>query len=217
MQEAQRLAKASGMKGKIPQTSGAASTKPNDLHPALDQGNSINVPLGTNNSSGPSTTQRGKSSSAPLQYDDAKKLAKRNKGSIIHRTAAQKQMALFSHLPQYERESSLSLNVGFSSTEVVHPAILNLGLNYAEGRICGSNARTIAMLQAFKAIIRDYKTPENKMLNRDLDKKLRGAIQFLIDCRPHSISMGNAIRYVRNIIAQLSPDYSEEDAKGKLS
>ncbi len=41
-------------------------------------------------------------------------------------------MPLFSHLPQYEHESSLSLHlqVGFSSEEL-HPAIVRLGLKYA--------------------------------------------------------------------------------------
>lgn len=102
-------------------------------------------------------------------------------------------MALFSHLPQYERESSLSLNVGFSSDEI-HPAILTLGLKYAEGKITGANARCVALLTALKEVVTDYKTPDDKMLIRDLDKKLRPLIQFLIDCRPHSIGMGNAIR-----------------------
>ncbi|DAZ97786.1 TPA: hypothetical protein N0F65_009532 [Lagenidium giganteum] len=147
-----------------------------------------------------------------LQYDDAKKMAKRSKESVVVRTRAQKQVALFSHLPQYERESSLSLNIGFSNKEI-HPSVLSLGLKYAEGKVSGGNARCIAMLTAFKDVIADYVTPPNKLLRRDLDKSLRPLIQYLIDCRPHCISMGNAIRSVRNIIATVSPDLNDEEAK----
>ncbi|EQC40775.1 hypothetical protein SDRG_01846 [Saprolegnia diclina VS20] len=149
---------------------------------------------------------------ARMQYDDPKKVARYSKGSVIQRTQAQKQVTLFSHLPQYERESSLSLNVGFSKTEI-HPAILSLGLKYAEGKIAGGNARCIAMLTAFQEVIKDYHAPPDKGLRRDLDKSLRPLIQFLIDCRPHSIGMGNAIRYVRNVIATIDVTKNDEEAK----
>lgn len=150
-----------------------------------------------------------------LQYDDAKKIAKRSKASVVVRTQAQKHVPLFSHLPQYERESSLSLNVGFSNKEI-HPAVLSLGLKYAEGKISGGNARCIAMLNAFKEVIADYVTPVNKLLSRDLDKSLRPLIQYLIDCRPHCISMGNAIRSLRSIISTTSPELSDDEAKKQI-
>jgi len=35
----------------------------------------------------------------------------------------------------------------------VHPAVLQLGLQYANGSIAGGNARCLAMLVAFKAVI----------------------------------------------------------------
>ena len=34
----------------------------------------------------------------------------------------------------------------------IHPAILKLGLQYAEGVICGSNARCMALLAALKQV-----------------------------------------------------------------
>ncbi|TYZ65928.1 hypothetical protein PybrP1_002282 [[Pythium] brassicae (nom. inval.)] len=151
-------------------------------------------------------------SGARLQYDDAKRVAKRSKASVVVRTQAQKQVPLFSHLPQYERESSLSLNVGFSNKEL-HPSVLALGLKYAEGKIAGGNARCVAMLTAFKHVIADYVTPLNKVLSRDLDKALRPLIQYLIDCRPHCISMGNAIRSLRSIISTTPPELSDDEAK----
>jgi hypothetical protein len=51
------------------------------------------------------------------QHDDSKSAAKKSKSSVIHRTKTQKKVALFSHLPQYESESSLSLNIGFSKVQ----------------------------------------------------------------------------------------------------
>ncbi|ETO77224.1 hypothetical protein F444_07550 [Phytophthora nicotianae P1976] len=151
-----------------------------------------------------------------LQYDDAKKIARRSKAAVVVRTQAQKQVEMFSHLPQYERESSLSLNVGFSNKEEVHSAVLALGLKYAEGKISGGNARCIAMITAFQQVIDDYVTPQDKQLRRDLDKRLRPLIQYLIDCRPHGIGMGNAIRRLRRVIGSTPPELSEEEAKRRI-
>lgn len=160
----------------------------------------------------PKPTKKTESAAPRLQYDDAKKIARRSKGSVVVRTQAQKQVEMFAHLPQYERESSLSLNVGFSNKEI-HPSILSLGLKYAEGKLSGGNARCVAMLTAFKDVVADYVTPPNQLLHRDLDKCLRPLIQYLIDCRPHSVSMGNAIRSLRNIVGTTSPELSESEAK----
>ncbi|KAI9920059.1 hypothetical protein PsorP6_015818 [Peronosclerospora sorghi] len=151
-----------------------------------------------------------------LQYDDAKKMARRAKAAVVVRTQAQKQVEMFAHLPQYERESSLSRNVGFSTKEDVHAAVLALGLKYAEGRIAGSNARCIAMMTALGQVIDEYVTPPDHQLRRDLDKRLRPLIQYLIDCRPHGVGMGNAIRSLRHVIASMPPDATDDDAKRQI-
>lgn len=133
------------------------------------------------------------------------------------RTALQKQVPLFSHLPQYERESSLSLKlkVGFSSEEI-HPAILRLGLQFASGSISGSNSRCVAMLTAFKQFISDYQTPPAKVMRDDLLSKLKPLVRFLIDSRPQSISMGNAIRYLKLRISKVPLSMEESQAKAQL-
>ena len=46
-------------------------------------------------------------------------------------------------------------------------------------------------------VMQDYKTPESKELARDLTAQLNVCIQFLVECRPLSISMGNAIKYLK--------------------
>ena len=39
-----------------------------------------------------------------------------------------------------------------SSYATIHPAVVKLGLQYSYGVICGSNARCVAMLAAFKKV-----------------------------------------------------------------
>jgi len=72
-----------------------------------------------------------------IQFDDQKKRAKAVKKKIVRMEPAKKQLPLFSHLPQYERNNKLSAAVGFnpsiSSTDVtnnsfIHSSILRLGL-----------------------------------------------------------------------------------------
>ena len=84
------------------------------------------------------------------------------------------------------------------------------------GDICGGNARCIAMLQAFQEAIKDYSTPPEKTLPRDLTAKIGSYVSFLIECRPLSISMGNAIRFLKNRIAKLPLSLSESEAKTNL-
>ena len=72
------------------------------------------------------------------------------------------------------------------------------------------------MLLAFQEAIRDYFTPPEKNLNRDLTAKISSYISFLFECRPLSISMGNAIRFLKNRIATLPSTLSESEAKAAL-
>jgi len=131
---------------------------------------------------------------------------------VLAKRRLEKQVPLFSHLPQYERDNSLSLQVGLAGEEV-HPAFVRLGLKMAERSITGSNARCVALLNAFKELIRDYHTPPQKVLSLHLHSALKPLIRFLIDCRPMSLSMGNAIRFVKHKIGQIRDDVPDEQAK----
>ncbi|WRX21210.1 Initiation factor 2B-related - like 3 [Theobroma cacao] len=91
-----------------------------------------------------------------------------------------------------------------------------VGLQYLSGDICGGNARCIAMLQAFKEAIKDYLTPPEKTLIRDLTARISSYVSFLIECRPLSISMGNAIKFLKSQIAKLPLSLSESEAKASL-
>lgn len=94
--------------------------------------------------------------------------------------------------------------------------ICQVGLQYLAGEISGGNARCIAMLQAFQEAIRDYTTPPEKTLVRDLTAKISSYVSFFIECRPLSISMGNAIRFLKSRIAKLPLTLSESEAKSTL-
>lgn len=53
-------------------------------------------------------------------------------------------------------------------------------------------------------MIQDYRTPEGKSLSRDLTQQLNNIINFLVDCRPLSVSMGNAIKFIKLRISHVS-------------
>ncbi|NWI17236.1 EI2BD factor, partial [Crypturellus soui] len=122
---------------------------------------------------------------------------------------------LFSHLHQYSRNRPLTQQMSIPST-VIHPAVVRLGLQYSQGIINGSNARCIALLEVFKQLIRDYSTPPNEELSRDLVARLKPHISFLNQCRPLSASMGNAIKFLKKEISCLPDTLREEEAKEKL-
>ncbi|XP_070781947.1 translation initiation factor eIF2B subunit delta isoform X1 [Enoplosus armatus] len=145
-----------------------------------------------------------------------KKLAKKlERQQIPLRLDYGHKVSLFSHLHQYSRKAPLTQQLGIPST-VIHPAIVRLGLQYSQGIVAGSNARSVALLHAFKLVIRDYTTPPNEELSRDLVNKLKPYISFLNQCRPLSASMGNAIKYIKKEISNISSQCKEEEAKSKL-
>lgn len=57
-------------------------------------------------------------------------------------------------------------------------------------------------------VIKSYHLQPDKVLRLDLDRVIKPHIQFVIDCRPHSISMGFVIRVLRRMI-QVCDEESE--------
>ncbi|NXB30311.1 EI2BD factor, partial [Eulacestoma nigropectus] len=154
-----------------------------------------------------------------VQVDDPaaqRKLAKKlERQQVPLRQDYGTKVNLFSHLHQYSRKKPLTQQMSIPST-VIHPAVVRLGLQYSQGIINGSNARCIALLEVFKQLIRDYCTPPNEELSRDLVAKLKPHISFLNQCRPLSASMGNAIKFLKKEISCLPDTLREEEAKEKL-
>lgn len=119
-----------------------------------------------------------------------------------------RQVDLVSHLYIQSHRQSIE-----GADKDVHPAVLALGFQLSSYEICGSSARCVAMLLAFKEAIKDYSTPTGTALPRHLEKHYLGdQITFLVSCRPLSESMGNAIRWLKKLISNLDPDLPEQEA-----
>ncbi|XP_027168706.1 probable translation initiation factor eIF-2B subunit delta isoform X2 [Coffea eugenioides] len=166
----------------------------------------------------PPEKDRKKDAPAPrMQFDDKNRVEKAKKRSVVKQTEARNRVELFRHLPQYEHGTQLpDLESKFFQLDPMHPSIYKVGLQYLAGDIRGGNARCVAMLQAFSEAIKDYSTPPEKTLTRDLTAKVNNFVSFLIECRPLSISMGNAIRFLKSRIAKLPITLSEAEAKSSL-
>ncbi|XP_070047646.1 uncharacterized protein [Nicotiana tomentosiformis] len=166
----------------------------------------------------PLEKDRKKDVPAPrMQFDDKNRVEKAKKRAVVKKTEARNRVELFRHLPQYEQGTQLpDLESRFFHLDPMHPAVYKVGLQYLAGDVVGGNARCVAMLQAFQQAIKDYSTPREKALGRDLTARINGYVSFFNECRPLSISMGNAIRFLKARIAKLSLTLSEAEAKAAL-
>jgi translation initiation factor eIF-2B subunit delta len=119
---------------------------------------------------------------------------------------------MFGHLETREERISSTPKIA----SIVHPSILSLTLKISTYKIVGSSARCIAMMRAFKDVIISYKTPEGTSLQRHLTGHLSHQIEYLKTGRPLSISMGNAIRWLKQKISIIEINTSEEKCKDLL-
>ncbi|BBN08581.1 translation initiation factor eIF-2B subunit delta [Marchantia polymorpha subsp. ruderalis] len=154
-----------------------------------------------------------------MQFDDAERVAKAKKRSLVEQTETKNRVELFRHLPQFVHGTQLpSLESKFFQDESMHPhpAIYKVGLQYLTGDLVGGNARCVAMLMAFREMIQDYSTPPEKIFVRDLTQKINSHVSFLNTCRPLAISMGNAIKFLKTRVVNLAEELSEAEAKASL-
>ncbi|XP_052195831.1 uncharacterized protein LOC127803563 isoform X2 [Diospyros lotus] len=223
LQEAQRAAKAAAKveENRTPVAASAAvNAKPAKATKASSQRNDSSTVAAPERKGGdrPSDKDRKKDVPHPrMQFDDKSRVEKAKKRAVVMQTEARNRVELFRHLPQYEHGTQLpSLESKFFQLDPVHHAVYKVGLRYLAGDISGGNARCIAMLLAFQESIKDYSTPPEKAFARDLTAKINCYVSFLIECRPLSISMGNAIRFLKTRIAKLPLTLSESESKTTL-
>lgn len=132
--------------------------------------------------------------------------------AITAKPPPEKKVAMFSHLyPSSGRKPALS-----TAGKEVHPSVLSLGLQLRDFVICGSSARTIAMLLVFKRVIADYTTPDGVALSRHLTVHLGHQIGWLSGCRGLCVSQGNAIRWLKKLVSGLDVGLGEGEAKEYL-
>lgn len=103
-----------------------------------------------------------------------------------------------------------------ANKDIIHPSISLLTFNLAVYKIVGSIPRCIAMLEAFQVVIRDYKTPKGTTLSRNLTSYLSHQIDILKRARPLSVTMGNAIRWLKQEISHIDPSTPDNVAKKDL-
>ncbi|RAH70246.1 translation initiation factor eIF2B subunit delta [Aspergillus aculeatinus CBS 121060] len=125
--------------------------------------------------------------------------------------ADDKNVAVFGHLYGQQRRTTVA-----GAGKEVHPAVLALGLQMRDYVVCGSSARCVATLLAFKRVIEAYTTPMGTSLPRHLTTYLSHQITYLSTCRPLSISQGNAIRALKLAISSIDPSTPEAEAKAFL-
>ncbi|CAG7896786.1 unnamed protein product [Brassica rapa] len=220
IQEAQRAAKASA-KGEGSKRAGESS-RPKPSKPAKQPQPKKEAPQVTSSVSEKRavSVEKERRMDVPqtqMQYDDKSRVDKAKRRSVVEQTESKNKVELFLHLPQYERGNQLpNLSSNIFSLDTIHHAVYKVGLQHLAGDISGDNARCIAMLHAFQEAINDYTTPPMKDLTMDLTAKINGYVSFLIECRPLSMSMGNAIRFLKNQIRKLPVDLSEPEAKASL-
>ncbi|KAK0548430.1 hypothetical protein OC846_003732 [Tilletia horrida] len=98
----------------------------------------------------------------------------------------------------------------------IHPSVATLCTLLSTHAVVGANARAIAVLGALRDFIRDYKTPADAVLQRDLLTRINLQIGALVEARPLGTSAGHAIRYLKHEISLTPVDMDEEEAKENL-
>jgi len=148
---------------------------------------------------------------------EKKLLKKLTSQNVPVRTKAQRQVGLFSHLHQYEREVSVTRNLPVVGGNL-HPAIIQLGIQFAEGKIVGSSGRCISLLMALRTLLLDMlpQLSTATELYKEIDNIMKPNITFLKQCRPLSISMSNAIRYLKREVMSFGRSLSLEEIRTSI-
>lgn len=223
LQEAQRAAKAASKangNSAVAESGKAALAKSKNQSSLKKDGPPVTLAVTIDKKSGNRPLEKERKKDAPpqrMQFDDQNRVGKAKRRALVNQTEAKNRVELFRHLPQYEHGSQLpNLESKLFQLDSVHPAVFKVGLRYMAGDISGVNARCTEMLRALQEAIIDYSTPPEKVLIRELTAKISSYISFINECRPLSISMGNAIRFVKRRIAKLPLSHTDVEAKTAL-
>ncbi|XP_063224023.1 translation initiation factor eIF2B subunit delta [Bacillus rossius redtenbacheri] len=95
------------------------------------------------------------------------------------------------------------------------PSFARLVVQFSDGIVVGSNARCVAFMEAARQLIENYETPAEKTFSRGLEETLQSCSEFLLQCRPVSISIRNASKFLKWQVLHL-PDEPEEALKARL-
>jgi translation initiation factor eIF-2B subunit delta len=171
-------------------TNTPAPTKPKTTvaHKPTDTNNVINSSNSINNN------KRKPSDEGTINADSTSSSAQ----SVSVSLEGNKRVPYFMHLADWTDKGAEKLEQGV----VLHTEVIRLGFKYANGSICGSSARCVALVKAMECVVRDYELPPKTEFSRHFYENLKPMIRFLVQCRPKAVSMGNFIRGFKNKITQ---------------
>lgn len=138
----------------------------------------------------------------------SKKLESSN-AKIVGKKSIQHRVKLFNHL------YTDSVPCDLLNSNTIHPAIIQLGVQYSSGIVKGCNARGLAFMNAIKSVIDDYETPSQKEFSRSLEDAIKSCVNYLQKCRPLAVSMTNAMKYIQWQLRQLPKLMIESDGEQK--
>lgn len=154
--------------------------------------------------------------------EDTVEIAKSLAGFSLESDQSPVLQGVSSIIPKYINEQVKGSTINSSVKELllnsdnIHPAIISLTYEFIHYKIVGSIPRCIAMLEAFQIVISDYQTPSGTTLSRNLTNYLSHQIDILKKSRPLSVTMGNAIRWLKQEISHIDPLTSDDLAKKEL-
>ncbi|GAB66076.1 initiation factor 2 subunit family [Plasmodium cynomolgi strain B] len=84
----------------------------------------------------------------------------------------------------------------------IHPNVLRTGIFFNKYLNTTHNDRNVDLLTALKSFIKDYSLPPYEPINRHMKIVIDKEINYIIMCKKHSISMGEVIRWFKNMITE---------------
>ncbi|EUD67428.1 hypothetical protein C922_02134 [Plasmodium inui San Antonio 1] len=84
----------------------------------------------------------------------------------------------------------------------IHPNVLRTGIFFNKYFNTSHNDRNVDLLTALKSFIKDYSLPPYEPINRHMKIVIDKEINYIIMCKKHSISMGEVIRWFKNMITE---------------
>eukprot|EP00956_Cyclotella_meneghiniana_P029102 scaffold69455_cov74-Cyclotella_meneghiniana.AAC.4 len=167
----------------------------------------------------PPTKGDKKDKASPAAADDSRRKPKvedlKKEDAVVTQTTSEeddKMVSLFSHLPRPKPPIEMN-SVSQSS---MHPAINTLGHLYSTHALLGGNTRCRAMFQTYALLLQSYEPPvTSRDYRHDVDHSLlKPAFQYwTAQCRPHSVSMGNAFSFLKLAVANLDRDLEWNEAR----
>lgn len=149
----------------------------------------------------------GKATVCSTKLDRINKVTSVKETSVSHH-----KVKLFSHL---YKKNDIQQRIIVRDKDI-HPSMIKLGLQYKDKIIIGCNARCVALLNALRQMIYDYRTPDDKDFSRGFENELSVAVSYLETYRPLSVSMTNALKHLKWHLMKLPNTISDTDGQNKL-